>query len=79
MPTAMYATFAEYVQAQPNKVRLEARDEQKYKEKLLGKAQVIADSANRLWRKLLLLGIYCFIAKLTWSVELEMQQDIEEE
>lgn len=38
------------MQAQPNKVRLEARDEQKYKEKLLGKAQVIADSANRLWQ-----------------------------
>lgn len=39
------------VQAQPNKIRLEARDEQKYKEKLLMKAQVIADSANRLWRE----------------------------
>ncbi|KAI7781137.1 hypothetical protein LA080_015141 [Diaporthe eres] len=37
------------LQAQPNKIRLEAKDEQKYKEKLLLKAQVITDSANRLW------------------------------
>lgn len=40
------------LQAQPNKLRLEAKDEAKYKEKLLEKAKVIADSANRLWRKL---------------------------
>lgn len=39
------------LQAQPNKVRLEAEDEQKYEEKLLAKARIIADSANRLWRK----------------------------
>lgn len=39
------------IQAQPNKIRLETMDEQKYKEKLLNKAKVIADSANRLWRK----------------------------
>lgn len=39
------------MQAQPNKIRLEAKDEAKYKEKLLHKAKVIADSANRLWRK----------------------------
>ncbi|KAM7219136.1 DNA polymerase theta [Rhypophila decipiens] len=38
------------MQAQPNKVRLEARDEQKYKDKLLAKAKVICDSANRLWQ-----------------------------
>ncbi|KAK3329642.1 P-loop containing nucleoside triphosphate hydrolase protein [Apodospora peruviana] len=38
------------MQAQPNKVRLEARDEQKYTDKLLAKAKVIADSANRIWR-----------------------------
>ncbi|KAK3941565.1 DNA polymerase theta, partial [Diplogelasinospora grovesii] len=38
------------MQAQPNKVRLGVRDEQKYKDKLLAKAQVIADSANRLWQ-----------------------------
>lgn len=38
------------LQAQPNKIRLEAKDEQKYKEKLLLKANVIADSANRLWQ-----------------------------
>ncbi|KAJ0121332.1 DNA polymerase theta subunit [Diaporthe amygdali] len=38
------------LQAQPNKIRLEAKDEQKYMEKLLLKAKVIADSANRLWQ-----------------------------
>ncbi|KAJ4422146.1 hypothetical protein N0V82_003230 [Gnomoniopsis sp. IMI 355080] len=38
------------MQAQPNKLRLEAKDEEKYKEKLLHKAKVIADSANRLWQ-----------------------------
>lgn len=37
--------------AQPNKIRLEAKDEEKYKEKLLNKAKIIADSANRLWRE----------------------------
>lgn len=42
------------MQAQPNKLRLEAKDEEKYKEKLLNKAKVIADSANRLWRKCVL-------------------------
>lgn len=40
------------LQAQPNKVRLEAKDEQKYEEKLLAKARIITDSANRLWREL---------------------------
>ena len=39
------------LQAQPNKVRLGVKDELKYKQKLLAKARVIADSANRLWRK----------------------------
>ncbi|RYP34974.1 hypothetical protein DL767_004051 [Monosporascus sp. MG133] len=38
------------MQAQPSKVRLKAKDEEKYEEKLLAKAKVIADSANRLWR-----------------------------
>lgn len=37
------------MQAQPNKVRLGAKDEQKFKDKLLAKARVITDSANRLW------------------------------
>lgn len=41
------------MQAQPNKIKLEARDEQKYKDKLLLKAKVICDSANRLWREFL--------------------------
>lgn len=39
------------MQAQPNKVRLEAKDEQKYMDKLLAKAKVITDSANRIWRE----------------------------
>lgn len=39
------------MQAQPNKARLEAKDDQKYREKLLARAKIIADSANRLWRK----------------------------
>jgi len=39
------------MQAQPNKVRLGDTDEQKYAQKLLAKAKVIADSANRIWRR----------------------------
>lgn len=39
------------MQAQPNKVKLGAKDEQKYMDKLLAKARIIVDSANRLWRK----------------------------
>jgi hypothetical protein len=39
------------MQAQPNKVKLGAKDEQKFEDKLLAKAKIIADSANRLWRK----------------------------
>ncbi|KAJ3566336.1 hypothetical protein NPX13_g7170 [Xylaria arbuscula] len=38
------------MQAQPTKLRVKSRDEQKYEEKLLAKAQVITDSANRLWQ-----------------------------
>ncbi|KAI0482823.1 P-loop containing nucleoside triphosphate hydrolase protein [Xylariaceae sp. FL0804] len=38
------------MQAQPSKLRLKSKDEQKYEEKLLAKAQVITDSANRLWQ-----------------------------
>ncbi|ETS87920.1 hypothetical protein PFICI_01748 [Pestalotiopsis fici W106-1] len=38
------------MQAQPTKVRLQSKDEVKYEEKLLAKAKVIADSANRLWQ-----------------------------
>ncbi|KAI2467730.1 P-loop containing nucleoside triphosphate hydrolase protein [Annulohypoxylon bovei var. microspora] len=38
------------IQAQPSKVRLKSKDEEKYEEKLLAKAKIIADSANRLWR-----------------------------
>ncbi|KAI1637387.1 P-loop containing nucleoside triphosphate hydrolase protein [Biscogniauxia mediterranea] len=38
------------LQAQPTKIRLKSKDEQKYEEKLLAKAQIITDSANRLWQ-----------------------------
>ncbi|KUI54059.1 Helicase and polymerase-containing protein TEBICHI [Cytospora mali] len=38
------------MQAQPNEIRPETKDEEIYKEKLLNKAKVIADSANRLWQ-----------------------------
>ena len=40
------------LQAQPNKVRVDGKNEEKYMEKLLGKAKVIVESANKLWRKL---------------------------
>ncbi|KAH6619643.1 hypothetical protein B0J18DRAFT_482223 [Chaetomium sp. MPI-SDFR-AT-0129] len=38
------------MQAQPNKVRLAAQDEGKYREKLRAKARVICEAANRLWQ-----------------------------
>ncbi|KAI1356540.1 P-loop containing nucleoside triphosphate hydrolase protein [Xylaria sp. FL0043] len=38
------------MQAQPTKLRNKSKDEVKYEEKLLAKAQVITDSANRLWQ-----------------------------
>ncbi|KAK8139893.1 hypothetical protein PG984_001016 [Apiospora sp. TS-2023a] len=38
------------MQAQPTKLRLKEKDEQKYEEKLLAKANVISDSANRIWQ-----------------------------
>lgn len=43
------------MQAQPNKVRLEVKDEQKYLDKLHAKAKIITDSANRVWREYLIL------------------------
>ncbi|KAL2142320.1 hypothetical protein VTI28DRAFT_1329 [Corynascus sepedonium] len=46
------------MQAQPNKVKLEAKDEQKYHDKLLAKAKIIADSASRLWQMELEMGYY---------------------
>ncbi|KAL1841295.1 hypothetical protein VTJ49DRAFT_7240 [Mycothermus thermophilus] len=42
------------MQAQPNKVKLGATDEQKLCDKLLLKAKVMVDSANRLWQSELL-------------------------
>ncbi len=44
-------TSADTIQAQPRKHSLEGWDEQEYEEKLLAKARVITDSANRLWRE----------------------------
>lgn len=38
------------MQAQPNKLRLKGRDDGKYEEKLLAKANVISASANKLWQ-----------------------------
>jgi hypothetical protein len=38
-------------QAQPNKLRIKGKADEKYEEKLLAKANVISASANRLWRK----------------------------
>ncbi|KAI1426928.1 P-loop containing nucleoside triphosphate hydrolase protein [Xylaria sp. FL1777] len=38
------------MQAQPTKLRVKSKDEEKYEEKLFAKAQVITDSANRLWQ-----------------------------
>ncbi|KAK7421969.1 hypothetical protein QQX98_001964 [Neonectria punicea] len=38
------------MQAQPNKIRLKGKDNEKFEEKLLIKAKVISESANRLWR-----------------------------
>lgn len=37
--------------AQPNKLRIKGKADEKYEEKLLAKANVISASANRLWRK----------------------------
>ncbi|KAI9166973.1 Helicase POLQ-like protein [Paramyrothecium foliicola] len=39
------------MQAQPNKLRLKSKDDEKLEEKLLAKADVILASANRLWKK----------------------------
>ncbi|TAQ89791.1 hypothetical protein B7494_g1900 [Chlorociboria aeruginascens] len=37
--------------AQPKKLKLDSHDEQKYHEKLLKKAEVISQSANRIWER----------------------------
>lgn len=63
------------MQAQPNKVKLGAKDEQTLRDKLLLKAKVMVESANRIWRKFL--PIYFFInlwfvgesGWLTWRVD----------
>ncbi|KAM0652690.1 hypothetical protein ACHAO3_002390 [Verticillium nonalfalfae] len=38
------------LQAQPSKVRVKAQDSSQYEEKMMAKAQVISNSANRLWQ-----------------------------
>ncbi|EXF81516.1 DEAD/DEAH box helicase [Colletotrichum fioriniae PJ7] len=38
------------MQAQPSKLRIKEQESIKYEEKLMAKARVISDSANRLWR-----------------------------
>ncbi|KAF4983015.1 hypothetical protein FZEAL_1487 [Fusarium zealandicum] len=38
------------MQAQPNKIRLKGKDNEKYEEKLLVKAKVMSDAANKIWR-----------------------------
>ncbi|KAM0481288.1 hypothetical protein ACHAPE_003253 [Trichoderma viride] len=38
------------MQAQPNKLRIKGKADEKYEEKLLAKANVISASANRLWQ-----------------------------
>ncbi|KAI0137014.1 P-loop containing nucleoside triphosphate hydrolase protein [Xylariales sp. AK1849] len=38
------------LQAQPTKVRLKSKDEEKYEEKLSAKARIISESANRMWQ-----------------------------
>ncbi|PNH58621.1 hypothetical protein VD0002_g8911 [Verticillium dahliae] len=38
------------LQAQPSKVRIKAQDSTQYEEKMMAKAQVISNSANRLWQ-----------------------------
>lgn len=40
------------LQARPNKIRLKSKDEESLEAKLLAKATIITESANRLWRKL---------------------------
>ncbi|KAF5020555.1 hypothetical protein F66182_7419 [Fusarium sp. NRRL 66182] len=38
------------MQAQPNKIRLKGKDNEKYEEKLLVKAKVVSDAASKIWR-----------------------------
>ncbi|KAL4728623.1 hypothetical protein ACLX1H_005374 [Fusarium chlamydosporum] len=38
------------MQAQPNKIRLKGKDNDKYEEKLLVKAKVISDAASKIWK-----------------------------
>ncbi|GKT42200.1 uncharacterized protein ColSpa_02381 [Colletotrichum spaethianum] len=38
------------MQAQPSKLRIKGQESLKYEEKLMAKAKVISDSANRLWQ-----------------------------
>jgi hypothetical protein len=74
------------MQAQPNKIRLkEQQEDGQYEEKLLAKAQIVVDSANRIWRKPApvfpctaqgLARSLGFRLSLTAIVELEMQVEL---
>ena len=69
------------MQAQPNKVRVEGKSEEKYMEKLLGKAKAIVESANRIWRTASK-TFRDFLGSrygLTSLAEIELQQELEEE
>ncbi|KAF5671355.1 DNA polymerase theta subunit [Fusarium circinatum] len=45
-PTELFPIL---MQAQPNKIRLKGKDNDKYEEKLLVKAKVISDAASKIW------------------------------
>lgn len=56
---------------------MKSKDGQKYEEKLLAKATVISDSANRLWRTST--GMLRYIRCTDGETEMQMQQELEDE
>ena len=82
------------MQAQLNKVRVEGKTDEKYIKKLMGKANVIVESANKLWSKAFPVflmpfqhmynacttyGVYKHEVANSDSIEIEMQQELDEE
>jgi hypothetical protein len=74
------------MQAQPNKVKLGAKDEQTLRDKLLLKAKVMVESANRIWRKFFpntfcpASGCVLMSGWLTWRVDVcAVEQELLEE
>lgn len=68
------------MQAQASKVLSGDRNDDKYQKKLLEKAHIITESANRIWREFLsVLGGGLKATQTDWPIELEMQKDLEEE